>query len=104
MFVEPSASFLSSWCFLWTSLTPGMRAGLGEWRREILSVGMQVGILNWRGFVLVGWESAEYHVLVCKHILVLYCTVFMSHYCKHSELITGVAFFSLNKMQNILGL
>lgn len=41
-----------------------MRAGLVEWRREILSVGMQVGILNWWGFVLVGWESAEYHVLV----------------------------------------
>lgn len=104
MFVEPSASFWSSWCFLWTLLTPGMRAGLGGWRREIRSVGMQVGILNWRGFVLAGQKSAEYHVLLCKHIPVWYCTAFMSHYCKHLELITRVAFFSLNKMQNILGL
>lgn len=51
---------------------------------------MQVGILSWQGFILAVQPSAEYHVLVCKHVLELYTTVSLSHYCKRWELITAV--------------
>lgn len=71
-----------------------MRTGLREWRRETLNVGMQVGILSQQGFILAGQRSAEYHVLVCKHVLELYTTVSLSHYCKRWELITAVLPFS----------
>lgn len=104
MFLEPSASFLSSWFYLWILLTLGMRAGLRRWKRGIPNAGMQVRILACKGFVCMAstlWNIIYWFTDMHRTKL---------HRCPWVTAVTpeinssNVSFFLFNKMWNILGL